>query len=145
MEDVSTPAVIDTPIRGASAAIEVTEVIAVTAASEAIAARDATVGSAWKDAAVAVETVTVVASAAVIRIGASALQSVATVRLARKAKATATRVTATKAGAAKGVAAMETAIAVIPTERMEIAWKPAIGRLANPTATTTLEIGSTRR
>lgn len=134
MEDASIHVAIDTPIRGVigvTGAIVVTEVIAATGA------RDVRVASAWRGVA-AVVTVTEVASADVIRIDVSALRSVATMRLARKAKAIAARV-----GAAKEVAATETAIAVIPTGPMAIASKPATGPVVNPTATTTSETAST--
>lgn len=143
MGDASIRAVIDTPIHDAIAVTEVTGAIAV------IAARDVTVGSAWKDAAAAVVTVTVVASEAVIKIDASVLRSVATMKAVRKAKAIGTRVGAAKAVAAKAVAvkavaATETAIAAIPTGPMEIAWRQALARVATSTAMTTSETASRR-
>ena len=137
MGDASIRGAIGMPIRDVIVEIGVIVEIEVTAA---IGARDATVGTAWRDAAAEVETVTVVASADVTRIDASALQSVATMRFVRKAKAIATKV-----GAAKVVAVKEAAIAGIPTGRMEIARKRATGPVARSTGTTTSEIASTRR
>jgi len=129
MDGVSIRAVIDMPIldetEGTVAIGEIVE----------IEARDVTAGSVWRGVAAEVVTVTVVASAAVIRIDASVRQSVATMSLARKAKAIAAR-----AVAPKGVVAMATATAVIPTGPMEVAWKAAglraIGAVEKLPATT---------
>lgn len=133
----STRAVIDTPIRGA---IEVIVETGATAASEARAE------SAPRDAAAAGVTATVVASAGVIKIDASALQNAVTMSPARKARAIVAKAAAAKeVVVAKVAVATETATAAISTGPMEIVWKQATARLLNPAATTTSEIGSTQR
>jgi hypothetical protein len=139
MDGASIRAVIETPIRD-----EIVEIaaIVVTGMSAAIAVRAVTAASAWRDAAVAVATVTELASAGVIRIVASAPQSVGTMRPVRKARAIATRVDAARVAAATEIA---TVTAEMPTGATEIAWKQATVPVANPTATTTSEIASTQR
>jgi hypothetical protein len=141
MDGASIRVVIDMPIRDEIVAIGAIVATVVTGMSAAIAVRAVTAESAWRDAAVAVATVTELASAGVIRIVASAPQSVGTMRPVRKARAIATRV-----GAARVVAATEiaTVTAEMPTGPTEIAWKQATVPVANPTATTTSEIASTQ-
>lgn len=132
MDGVSIRVVTDMPIRGAIGVIVATAAIVVI---EAIAARAVKVGSAWKGVAGAVVTVTVVASADVIRIDVSVQRSVATMRVALKAK-----VIAATDAAATGIAT-----AVTPIGPMGIAWRPAVGPVVNPTAMKTSEIVSTQQ
>src|SRR6185312_4520534 len=140
MGGASIRAAIGMPIRDAIEAIAETEVNAASVSRAVMAA------NAVRDAARAVVIATAEASAGVIRIDASGLQSVATTRLVRKAKAIAARAIALRAIAARADAAkvavvkvavaMDTATAGTPTGPMEIAWTQAIEPLATPTATT---------
>jgi hypothetical protein len=154
MGGASIRADIGMPIRDAIEAIAETEVNAASVSRAVMAA------NAVRDAARAVVIATAEASAGVIRSDASGLQSVATTRLVRKAKAIAARAIALRAIAARAIAAragaakvavvkvaaaMDTATAGIPTGPMGVAWTQAIVPPATPTATTIAEIASTQR
>jgi hypothetical protein len=110
-------------------------VATVTGATAAIGVTVAKAGSAWKVAAVAVVTVTVVATAGVIRIDASVRRNGARMRFALKVKVLVVR----------DVAVRETVTAVMPPGSRGTAWKQAVAPVANPPAMTTLEIVWTQR